>query len=91
MLNPKDMDSRGLANGDTVRVFNDRGSFMVHAAGNSAIRPGSARIYEAATSDYEVEGNMQNVTNNTMVERGYDLMCGPVIPFSDTLVQIEKA
>ncbi len=91
MLNPDDMESRGLADGDTVRIFNDRGSFEVHAAGNSAIRPGSVRIYEAATADYTVEGNLQNVTNNTMIERGYDLMCGPVIPFSDTLVQIEKA
>ena len=51
----------------------------------------SVRIYEAATADYTVAGNLQNVTNNTMIERGYDLMCGPVIPFSDTLVEIEKA
>lgn len=91
MLNPADMESRGLSTGDTVRVFNERGSFEVHAAANSAIRPGSVRIYEAATADYTVEGNLQNVTNNTMIERGYDLMCGPVIPFSDTLVEIEKA
>ena len=27
----------------------------------------------------------------TMIERGYSLMCGPVIPFSDTLVEIRKA
>ena len=51
----------------------------------------TVRIYEAATADYTVAGNLQNVTNNTMIERGYDLMCGPVIPFSDTLVEIEKA
>ena len=91
MLNPADMESRGLETGDTVRVFNDRGEFEVHAAANDAIRPGSVRIYEAATADYTVAGNLQNVTNNTMIERGYDLMCGPVIPFSDTLVEIEKA
>ena len=91
MLNPADMESRGLATGDVVRVYNDRGSFKVHAAANSAIRPGSTRIYEAATADYTVEGNLQSVTNNTMIERGYDLICGPVIPFSDTLVEIEKA
>lgn len=91
MLNPADMASRGLETGDVVRVFNDRGEFKVHAAANNAIRPGSVRIYEAATADYTVAGNLQNVTNNTMIERGYDLMCGPVIPFSDTLVEIEKA
>lgn len=91
MLNPTDMESRGLKTGDVARVFNDRGSFEVHVASNNAIRPGSVRIYEAATADYTVEGNLQNVTNNTMIERGYDLMCGPVIPFSDTLVEIERA
>lgn len=91
MLNPADMESRGLETGDVARVFNDRGEFKVHAAANNAIRPGSVRIYEAATADYTVAGNLQNVTNNTMIERGYDLMCGPVIPFSDTLVEIEKA
>lgn len=91
MLNPTDMESRGLKTGDVARVFNDRGSFEVHVASNNAIRPGSVRIYEAATADYTVEGNLQSVTNNTMIERGYDLMCGPVIPFSDTLVEIERA
>lgn len=90
-LNPIDMESRGLATGDVVKVYNDRGSFKVHVAANNAIRSGSARIYEAATADYTVEGNLQSVTNNTMIERGYALMCGPVIPFSDTLVEIEKA
>ena len=60
----------------------------VHA--NEAIRPGSARMYEAATADYTIEGNMQSVTNDTLIERGRALMVGPVIPFSDTLVEIEK-
>jgi len=91
MLNPADMESRGLATGDVVRVYNDRGSFKVHAAANSAIRPGTTRIYEAATALYNVAGNLQSTTNDTLIERGGALMCGPVIPFSDTLVQIEKA
>ncbi|MCI8424523.1 MAG: molybdopterin-dependent oxidoreductase [Adlercreutzia sp.] len=91
MVNPAELQSRGLQTGDAVRVFNDRGSFSVRVAGNAAIRPGSARIYEAATALYDLEGNLQSTTNDTMIERGSALMCGPVIPFSDTLVQIEKA
>ena len=47
-------------------------------------------MYEAATADYTIEGNMQSVTNDTLIERGRALMVGPVIPFSDTLVEIEK-
>ena len=74
-----------------VRVFNDRGSYQCRVHANEAIRPGSARMWEGATADYLEEGNMQNVTNDVLNERGVELLCGPVIPFSDTLVQIEKA
>ena len=90
-VNPQELTSRGLQTGDAVRVFNNRGEFKVYVNGNESIRPGCARMYELAMGDFTIEGNMQSVTNDTMLERGYSLMCGPVTPFSDTLVQIEKA
>lgn len=90
-VNPVELEMRGLKTGDAVRVFNDRGEFKVYVKGNESVRPGCARIYENAMADFTIEGNMQSVTNDTMLERGYELMCGPVTPFSDTLVQIEKA
>ena len=90
-VNPQELTSRGLQTGDAVRVFNDRGEFKVYVNGNESIRPGCARMYELAMGDFTIEGNMQSVTNDTMLERGYSLMCGPVTPFSDTLIQIEKA
>ena len=49
------------------------------------IRPGSARMFEGQTADFLIEGNVQNVTNDGYVERGAELMCGPVIPFSDKM------
>lgn len=90
-LNPKDMEQRGLHNEDIVKVFNERGSYKCRVRGNEAIRPQSVRMIEAATADYMTEGNLQNVTNNDLLERGYSLLAGPVIPFSDTLVEIKKA
>jgi molybdopterin-containing oxidoreductase family molybdopterin binding subunit len=48
-------------------------------------------LYEAATADYTKGGNMQSVTHDKMIKRGAALMCGPVIPFSDTLVDVKKA
>lgn len=90
-VNPADFAGKGLANGDIVEVKNERGSFKVPVHLNEAIRPGSARIYEAATADYTAEGNLQSVTNATRIERGYELMCGPVAPYCDTIVSIEKA
>ncbi len=90
-VNPSEAQSRGLSDGDIAEVFNERGSFQVRVAANEAIRPGSARLVEGATADYLARGNMQSVTNDTMNERGYELLQGPVIPFSDTLVEIRKA
>lgn len=90
-VNPSDLEGKGIEDGDAVRVFNDRGEIKVHVQANESIRPGSARLYEAATSDYIIEGNMQSLTNDYMPERGSLLMMGPVAPFSDTLVGIEKA
>lgn len=90
-INPTEMESRGLKTGDEVRVFNDRGEMNVYVHGNASIRPGSARLYENVTADFTLKGNMQSLTNDTTLERGYQLMCGPVIPYSDTLVEIEKA
>lgn len=90
-LNPVEMEVRGLATGDAVEVFNDRGSYQCRVKANESIRPGSARMFEGQTADYLIEGNVQNVTNDGYVERGAELMCGPVIPFSDTLVEIKKA
>ena len=90
-VNPADLEAKGIKTGDAVRLFNDRGEFKVYVAANDAIRPGSARMYEAATADYTVEGNMQYLTNDTPIPRGEALMTGPVTPFSDTLIGIEKA
>ena len=89
---PVDLEARGLATGDTVEVFNDRGGFSVQVHANPAIRSGSVRLCEGATADYLARGNMQSVTNDAQVERGSEsFLRGPVIPFNDTLVEIKKA
>jgi anaerobic selenocysteine-containing dehydrogenase len=41
-LHPEDARSRGIAEGDQVRVFNDRGSFLARALVSEAARPGLA-------------------------------------------------
>ncbi|MFR1640033.1 MAG: molybdopterin dinucleotide binding domain-containing protein [Eggerthellaceae bacterium] len=49
--NPVDLEARGLATGDAVEVFNDRGSFEGRAR-QPIHPPGSARLCEGATADY---------------------------------------
>lgn len=90
-VNPVDLEEKGIKDGDMVRVFNDRGSIKLPVQANESVRPGSARMYEATTSDYIEEGNMQELTNDYVPPRGAALMMGPVAPFSDTLVAVEKA
>lgn len=90
-MNPIDMDARGLQFDDHVIVFNDRGEAGCRVRPNNAIRPGTVRAYEGTWTKFMDFGNIQDLTNDTMIERGYNLMCGPVIPFNDTLVEVKKA
>lgn len=90
-MNPKDMLSRGLSDGDTVRVYNDRGEFVVDVAGNEAVRPGCVRMPSGAWKKNVKSGCFQNVSNHAVVERHSKLPLGLLILFNDTLVEIEKA
>lgn len=90
-LNPADMEQRGLTNGDAVEAFNDRGSFACPVVGDESVRPGSARIFEGEWSKFMSAGNIQNVTNPGISDRGRALLNGPVIPYNDTLVEVKKA
>jgi molybdopterin-containing oxidoreductase family molybdopterin binding subunit len=89
-LNPADAEARGLADGDQVEAFNDRGSFTTKLRVNEAIRPGSAFMAESTYRQYMDGTMMQNVTNDQLSERGYDLLFGPMIPYNDTLIEIKK-
>ncbi|MFU8854729.1 molybdopterin-containing oxidoreductase family protein [Micromonospora sp. SL1-18] len=46
-LHPDDAAARGLADGDAVRVRNDRGAFLAAVAVDDATRPGLAFTYKA--------------------------------------------
>ncbi|MBM3449552.1 MAG: molybdopterin guanine dinucleotide-containing S/N-oxide reductase [Armatimonadetes bacterium] len=50
-LHPDDAARRGIVNGDTVRVFNDRGSCLAGAIITDGIRPGAAQLSTGAWYD----------------------------------------
>jgi anaerobic selenocysteine-containing dehydrogenase len=83
-LHPDDADERGLAPGDEVRVWNDRGSFQAEAMVNDAARPGVAFTFKAQWPKLSPDG--RNV-NATTPERDTDLGGGPT--FHDNRVQVE--
>ena len=90
-LNPVDAASRGLADGDAVEVFNDRGSFRTKLRLNNAVQPESAFMAESTYRQYLDGTLMQSVSNDQVNPRGYDQTFGPMIPFNDTLIEIRKA
>ncbi len=90
-MNPLDMDERGIVNDDVVEVFNDRGSIRVKARRNEAIRPGSPRMFEGWWSKCIIEGNAQDLTNDTLSDREELLAMGTSTPWQDVLVEVRKA
>ena len=50
-LNPGDAQARGIAAGDVVRVFNDRGQCLAGAVPSDAVRPGVAQMATGAWYD----------------------------------------
>ncbi len=57
-MNIADASARGLAHGDVVRVFNDRGAFLAGLVVSDAIRPGVVQIATGAWYDPLVAGEI---------------------------------
>jgi biotin/methionine sulfoxide reductase len=55
-INPDDAAARGIAHGDLVRVFNDRGSILAGAVVSATVRRGVVRIATGAWYDPETPG-----------------------------------
>jgi len=51
MINPKDAQERGIADGDVVRIFNDRGQILAGVVVTDMVRPSVVRMCEGAWYD----------------------------------------
>jgi anaerobic selenocysteine-containing dehydrogenase len=85
-LHPADAAARGLADGDAVRVHNDRGAFLAAVAVDDATRPGVAFTYKAYWARRSPGGTTVNAVTAV---RDTDLGGGPT--FHDTRVEVEPA
>ncbi len=84
-LHPRDAAARGLADGDALRVYNDRGSFVGEALIDEATRPGVAFMYKNHWPKL-VEGGAN--ANATTPERDADMGGAPT--FHDNRVEIAR-
>jgi anaerobic selenocysteine-containing dehydrogenase len=83
-LHANDAASRGISDGDLVRVFNDRGSYKLRARVNNKPRPGVVVAPSVWWKKYAPDGgNANNVTS----QRTTDLGGGAT--FYDCRVQVE--
>lgn len=62
-IHPNDANARGIANGDVLKVYNDRGAVLVGAVVTERIIPGALGIEHGARIDTAV-------LNNEQVDRG---------------------
>ncbi|MBR2834391.1 MAG: molybdopterin-dependent oxidoreductase [Coriobacteriales bacterium] len=84
-INPIDAESRGIADGDYVRAFNDRGEAVFKASIHPGARPGVVIAPKGWEEDQFKQGHYSNLTSRYF---------NPFTPnncFFDALVQIEKA
>jgi anaerobic dimethyl sulfoxide reductase subunit A len=95
-INPKDADARGIADGDTVRVFNDRGEMKVVAKLTQAIKPGVVNCYQGGWDTLKVKQYIEGHPNNLTHQIANPAQA--LIPnfqsnaaYYDCLVQVEGA
>ncbi len=88
-LHPVDAVARGIACGDRVRVFNDRGSLLLKASVKSAmespVQPGVTRAPSTRWGKKAVDGRNANALTS---DRLSDLGGGPT--FFNCLVEVER-
>jgi anaerobic selenocysteine-containing dehydrogenase len=84
-LDAVDADERGIADGDAVRVFNDRGSLILRARVVERLRPGLAAVPFGWWDTDAAGGTANSLANDTLTDWGGGAA------FYDTLVQVELA
>lgn len=91
-INPIDAQKRGIANGDMVRVFNDRGELRIPAKVTPRILPGVSAMGQGAWHDADMAGDKIDhgaCVNTLTTQRPSPLAKGN--PQHTNLVEIEKA
>jgi anaerobic selenocysteine-containing dehydrogenase len=82
-IHPRDAAIRGIANGNRVRVFNDRGTFRARAMVGETVKAGVVVTQGIWWNKYAPDGVNCNTTTNTLLT---DLGAGAT--FFDNLVEV---
>jgi trimethylamine-N-oxide reductase (cytochrome c) len=93
-LSPGDAEARGIADGDLIRAFNDRGSVILAAQVTERLVPGVVHAYESC-ADYLPLGEPGRSTEragcvNTLTSKRYITPTSTGMAPNSCLVQVEK-
>lgn len=83
-MNPEDARGKGIAEGDKVKIFNDRGYVVMAVNLDHGVQPGTITVPKGWEEGQFIEGHYQNLTSRVM---------SPIInnsAFFDVLVDVEK-
>jgi anaerobic selenocysteine-containing dehydrogenase len=84
-MHPDDAAARRVSEGDRVRVFNDFGEVVSHAAVSSEVRPGVARLPKGIWAKHTLNGRSANaLVPDTLADLGGGAC------FNDARVEIER-
>lgn len=85
-IHPGDAAMRGISEGDPVRIFNGRGSFVTKAHVSTRVRPGVVAALSVWWKKLSPDGrNANEVTSQALADMG------GAATFYDCLVEIERA
>ena len=85
-IHAQDADARGICSGDVVRVFNQRGDYLVKARVSNRARPGVVNGMGIWWRKLGLDGtNVNQLTSQKLTDLGR----GPV--FYDCLVEVTQA
>jgi len=87
-INAADAEARGIADGDEVMVFNDRGKVIIAAKVTERIVPGVVSITEGAWYDPDEDGRDRGGCANVLTRDAYSP--GGAFPINTALVQMQK-
>ncbi len=87
-ISAKDARSRGIKEGETVRVFNGRGETIIQAKVTERIMPGVVCLGEGAWYRPDEKGRDRAGSPNVLTRDHYSP--GGAFPFNTSLVQVQK-
>ena len=88
-ISPIDASARGINDGDTVEVFNDRGRVRIQARVTPRILPGVVSIYQGVWYDPDENGVDRRGSANVLTKD--EQSPGGAFPFNTALVQVSAS